>query len=87
MIDKCDVLHFRITLSLRLHKCFGGQDTQLLLWNLEMDGIVVPLTRPPGGSLTFSTRSQSSHWFLWCGVPLCSYNIIHYEVYSSKGCM
>ncbi|PQQ21078.1 dystrophia myotonica WD repeat-containing protein-like [Prunus yedoensis var. nudiflora] len=28
-----------------------GQDTQLLLWDLEMDEIVVPLRRcPPGGS-------------------------------------
>ncbi|XP_050228403.1 uncharacterized protein LOC126677692 [Mercurialis annua] len=40
-----------------------GQDTQLLLWDLEMDEIVVPLRRcPPGGSPTFSTGSQSSHW-------------------------
>ncbi|CAK7343014.1 unnamed protein product [Dovyalis caffra] len=40
-----------------------GQDTQLLLWDLETDEIVVPLRRyPPGGSPTFSTGSQSSHW-------------------------
>lgn len=45
-----------------------GQDTQLLLWELEMDEIVVPLRRgPPGGSPTFgsptfSAGSQSSHW-------------------------
>ncbi|CAI0472362.1 unnamed protein product [Linum tenue] len=40
-----------------------GQDTQLLLWDLEMDEIVVPLRRcPPGGSPTFSAGSQSSHW-------------------------
>ncbi|KAG4164577.1 hypothetical protein ERO13_A13G025200v2 [Gossypium hirsutum] len=52
-----------------------GQDTQLLLWDLEMDEIVVPLRRcppggsptyssgyPPGGSPTFSTGSQSSYW-------------------------
>lgn len=40
-----------------------GQDTQLLLWDLEMDEIVVPLRRSlPGGSPTFSTGSQSSHW-------------------------
>lgn len=40
-----------------------GQDTQLLLWDLAMDEIVVPLRRcPPGGSPTFSTGSQSSHW-------------------------
>lgn len=40
-----------------------GQDTQLLLWDLAMDEIVVPLRRcPPGGSPTFSTGNQSSHW-------------------------
>ncbi|KAF3783134.1 UBP9-binding protein [Nymphaea thermarum] len=40
-----------------------GQDTQLLLWDLVMDEIVVPLRRcPPGGSPTFSSGSQSSHW-------------------------
>ncbi|KAE9621826.1 putative transcription factor WD40-like family [Lupinus albus] len=39
-----------------------GQDTQLLLWDLEMDEIVVPLRRPPGGSPTYSTGSQSSLW-------------------------
>ncbi|KAK8546321.1 hypothetical protein V6N13_067541 [Hibiscus sabdariffa] len=40
-----------------------GQDTQLLLWDLEMDEIVVPLRRcPPGGSPTYSTGNQSSHW-------------------------
>ncbi|ESW34736.1 hypothetical protein PHAVU_001G176500 [Phaseolus vulgaris] len=39
-----------------------GQDTQLLLWDLEMDEIVVPLRRPAGGSPTYSTGSQSSHW-------------------------
>ncbi|CAN1274784.1 Probable catabolite repression protein creC [Linum perenne] len=39
-----------------------GQDTQLLLWDLEMDEIVVPLRRAPGGSPTFSAGSQSSHW-------------------------
>ncbi|CAH2041046.1 unnamed protein product [Thlaspi arvense] len=40
-----------------------GQDTQLLLWDLSMDEIVVPLRRcPPGSSPTFSTGSQSSHW-------------------------
>ncbi|KAL0714313.1 hypothetical protein Bca4012_021292 [Brassica carinata] len=37
-------------------------DTQLLLWDLEMDEIVVPLRRPPGGSPTYSTGSQSAHW-------------------------
>jgi hypothetical protein len=41
---------------------FCGQDTQLLLWDLEMDEIVVPLRRPPGGSPKYSTGSQSSHW-------------------------
>ncbi|KAF6173118.1 hypothetical protein GIB67_020710 [Kingdonia uniflora] len=40
-----------------------GQDTQMLLWDLAMDDIVVPLRRcPPGGSPTYSTGSQSSHW-------------------------
>ncbi|KAM7263298.1 hypothetical protein ACFE04_000981 [Oxalis oulophora] len=40
-----------------------GQDTQLLLWDLEMDEIVVPVRRgAPGGSPTYSTGSQSSHW-------------------------
>ncbi|OIW05160.1 hypothetical protein TanjilG_02633 [Lupinus angustifolius] len=39
-----------------------GQDTQLLLWDLEMDEIVVSLRRPPGGSPTYSTGSQSSLW-------------------------
>ncbi|KAL8140455.1 hypothetical protein V2J09_006476 [Rumex salicifolius] len=40
-----------------------GQDTQLLLWDFSMDEIVVPLRRcPPGGSPTYSTASQSSHW-------------------------
>ncbi|CAN7135508.1 unnamed protein product [Brassica rapa subsp. narinosa] len=39
-----------------------GQDTQILLWDLEMDEIVVPLRRPPGGSPTYSTGSQSAHW-------------------------
>ncbi|KAG7036873.1 creC [Cucurbita argyrosperma subsp. argyrosperma] len=40
-----------------------GQDTQLLLWDLSMDEIVVPLRRcPPGGSPTFSAGSQSAHW-------------------------
>ncbi|XP_042476568.1 WD repeat-containing protein 20 homolog [Macadamia integrifolia] len=46
-----------------------GQDTQLLLWDLAMDEIVVPLRRvPPGGSPTFSTGSQSSHWDSICPV-------------------
>ncbi|PRQ33631.1 putative transcription factor WD40-like family [Rosa chinensis] len=40
-----------------------GQDTKLLLWELSMDEIVVPLRRcSVGGSPTFSTGSQSSHW-------------------------
>ncbi|MBA0727204.1 hypothetical protein Golax_000218, partial [Gossypium laxum] len=44
-------------------KLRSASDTQLLLWDLEMDEIVVPLRRcPPGGSPTFSTGSQSSHW-------------------------
>ncbi|KAL3531927.1 hypothetical protein ACH5RR_005448 [Cinchona calisaya] len=45
-----------------------GQDTQLLLWDLEMDEIVVPMRRPPGGSPTYSTGSQSSHWDSACPV-------------------
>ncbi|KAL6534192.1 hypothetical protein OROHE_013117 [Orobanche hederae] len=43
-----------------------GQDAQLLLWDLEMDELVVPVRRPPGGSPTFSTGSQSSHWDTPC---------------------
>ncbi|KAK7279360.1 hypothetical protein RJT34_24409 [Clitoria ternatea] len=44
-----------------------GQDTQLLLWDLEMDEIVVPLRRPSSGSPTYgsptySAGSQSSLW-------------------------
>jgi hypothetical protein len=38
----------------------------LLLWDLEMDEIVVPLRRPPGGSPTYSTGSQSAHWESAC---------------------
>ncbi|PSS23665.1 Catabolite repression protein creC [Actinidia chinensis var. chinensis] len=45
-----------------------GQDTQLLLWDLETDEIVLPLRRAPGGSPTFSTGSQSSHWDGACPV-------------------
>lgn len=33
-----------------------------------MDEIVVPVRRPPGGSPTFSTGSQSSHWDSGCPV-------------------
>lgn len=42
-----------------------GQDTQLLLWDLSMDEVVMPLRRlgPSGGSPTFSSGSgQSAHW-------------------------
>ncbi|XP_020111897.1 WD repeat-containing protein 20 homolog isoform X1 [Ananas comosus] len=40
-----------------------GQDTQLLLWDLVMDEIVVPLRyHPPGGSPTYSSGSHSAHW-------------------------
>ncbi|KAI3706650.1 hypothetical protein L6452_24534 [Arctium lappa] len=43
-----------------------GQDTQLLLWDLEMDELVVPLRRgAPGGS---PTGSQSAHWDDACPV-------------------
>ncbi|KAL2514376.1 Transducin/WD40 repeat-like superfamily protein [Forsythia ovata] len=45
-----------------------GQDTRLLLWDLEMDELVVPVRRPTGGSPTFSTGSQSSHWDGACPV-------------------
>ncbi|KAG8374244.1 hypothetical protein BUALT_Bualt11G0111100 [Buddleja alternifolia] len=45
-----------------------GQDTQLLLWDLEMDELVVPVRRAPGGSPTFSTGSQSAHWDSACPV-------------------
>ncbi|KAI8556345.1 hypothetical protein RHMOL_Rhmol05G0245500 [Rhododendron molle] len=45
-----------------------GQDTQLLFWDLEVEEIVVPLRRAPGGSPTFSTGSQSSHWDSACPV-------------------
>ncbi|ONI00633.1 hypothetical protein PRUPE_6G099500 [Prunus persica] len=46
-----------------------GQDTKLLLWDLPMDEIVVPLRRSSlGGSPTFSTGSQSSHWDSTCPV-------------------
>lgn len=38
------------------------QDTQLLLWDLEMDELVVPMRRAHGGSPTMSTGSQSPHW-------------------------
>ncbi|XP_039068080.1 WD repeat-containing protein 20-like isoform X2 [Hibiscus syriacus] len=39
-----------------------GSVGQLLLWDLEMDEIVVPLRRFAGGSPTYSTGNQSSHW-------------------------
>ncbi|XP_076947033.1 uncharacterized protein LOC143618837 [Bidens hawaiensis] len=35
-----------------------GQDTQLLLWDLEMDELVVPLRR----AAAFSSGTQSAHW-------------------------
>ncbi|KAK7851637.1 putative catabolite repression protein crec [Quercus suber] len=71
----CTGLVLLVRLQIHLHagvivsdkkgqKC---QDTQLLLWDLSMDEIVVPLRRcPPGGSPTFSTGSQSSHWDSIC---------------------
>lgn len=50
-----------------LYTCL--QDTKLLLWDLPMDEIVVPLRRSSlGGSPTFSTGSQSSHWDSTCPV-------------------
>jgi len=40
-----------------------GQDTQLLLWDLVMDELVVPIRRPPGGSpTTLNSGSPSAHW-------------------------
>lgn len=46
-----------------------GQDTQLLLWDLEMDEIVVPLRRyPPCGSPSYGAGNQSSHWDNACPV-------------------
>ena len=44
------------------------QDTQLLFWDLELDEIVVPLRRAPGGSPTFGAGNQSSHWDTACPV-------------------
>ncbi|KAE9590926.1 putative transcription factor WD40-like family [Lupinus albus] len=41
---------------------FGSVGYTILLWDLEMDEIVVPLRRPPGVSPTYNTGSQSSHW-------------------------
>ncbi|GER28700.1 transducin/WD40 repeat-like superfamily protein [Striga asiatica] len=43
-----------------------GQDTQLVLWDLEMDELVVPVRRPAGGSPTLSAGSQSAHWDAAC---------------------
>ncbi|KAG0470945.1 hypothetical protein HPP92_015491 [Vanilla planifolia] len=44
-----------------------GQDTQLLLWDLEMDEIALPLRfNPPGGSPTLSSGSHSAHWDAIC---------------------
>ncbi|KAJ6871028.1 hypothetical protein NC652_036636 [Populus alba x Populus x berolinensis] len=42
--------------------CWSGHTVTFM--DLEMDEIVVPIRRcpPPGGSPTFSTVSQSSHW-------------------------
>ncbi|URE43002.1 WD domain, G-beta repeat [Musa troglodytarum] len=46
-----------------------GQDTQLLLWDLAMDEIVVPLRcGPPGGSPTFNSGSPAAHWDSVCVV-------------------
>lgn len=44
------------------------QDTQLLLWDLELDEIAVPVRRFPGGSPTYSAGSQSSHWDSVCPI-------------------
>ncbi|XP_024028699.1 WD repeat-containing protein 20 [Morus notabilis] len=45
-----------------------GQDTQLLLWELEVEEIAVPVRRLPGGSPTYSAGSQSSHWDSVCPI-------------------
>ncbi|XP_010930800.1 uncharacterized protein [Elaeis guineensis] len=46
-----------------------GQDTQLLLWDLVMDEIVVPFRcGPPGGSPTLSSGSHSAHWDNICPI-------------------
>lgn len=42
----------------------------MLLWDLAMDEIVVPMRRPHGGSPTYSTGSQSSHWDRACPVGM-----------------
>ncbi|XP_057471998.1 uncharacterized protein LOC130760635 isoform X2 [Actinidia eriantha] len=44
------------------------EDTQLVFWDLELDEIIVPLRRAPGGSPTFSAGSQLSHWDTACPV-------------------
>ncbi|KAL6906144.1 hypothetical protein ACP4OV_003745 [Aristida adscensionis] len=46
-----------------------GQDTQLLLWDLALDEIVVPLRHPSSGSPTFSSGSPSGHWDNACPPP------------------
>lgn len=62
-------LFFPFTFSLcNMKNLILVQDTQLLLWDLEMDELVVPVRRPPGGSPTFSTGSQSAHWDGACPV-------------------
>lgn len=62
IVASCSFSDF-VSKSFRLsHTFLDPQDTQLLLWDLEMDEIVVPLRRPPGGSPTYSTGSQSAHW-------------------------
>lgn len=68
-------MHFHASGSSSLFVCFFlklyiliTQDAQLLLWDLEMDEIVVPMRRPPGGSPTLSTGSQSAHWDGACPV-------------------
>ncbi|CAN6335689.1 unnamed protein product [Urochloa humidicola] len=43
-----------------------GQDTQLLLWDLAFDEIVVPLRHPSSASPTFSGGSPSAHWDSAC---------------------
>lgn len=62
-------VHFRFNEFLRSRFVFlFFQDSQLLLWDLELDEIAVPVRRAPGGSPTYSTGSQSAHWDSACPI-------------------
>ena len=57
------VIYDKITQNCYILSCL--QDTQLLLWDLSMDEVVMPLRRlaPSGGSPTLSSGSgQASYW-------------------------